>query len=681
MLRLRQPFGRLRRLGGVLAALLLAATPSGDAAAFEANERELGQIRQMLEAVEEEKWDWARHLVEDLGEPLLLTYVRWRALRAGEGQGGFDGYRSFLDLHPDWPRMARVQRRAEEAIDEHVPHADRLAFFADRAPLTRQGRVRLAEALKGSEGERARLEALVRRTWIENDFGKGEEDYFLDLFADHLRPEDHVARLDRLLWERRETDAKRMFRFVDAGWEALATARLRLQQMTPGVDRAIAAVPAELKDDPGLAYERLRWRRKKGRDADVREILLDPPDELGRPNVWWYERAYATRTLLDERRFEKAYDVVSRHRQKEGPGYAEAQWLTGWIALRFVGREAEALERFEAMHAAVRTPISQGRAAYWAGRAAAALGDDDLARRWYRQSADHPTTFYGQLAAEALGEPLRLPRIDAVDGHDGRALERRHGAQVRLVTLLCAAGSGDAASPFLEQLLYASEDRDAVMRLAAGCGRPDLSVILAKRGVQAGLLDAIWSYPVPLTHGLLYPSTGEPEPALMLAVARQESHFETGATSPAGALGMMQMMPATARGIARSHGLPFAESRLRYDDEYNLRLGGRYLARLIDRFDGAIALTLAAYNAGPSAVRDWIARHGDPRDMSQADAIDWFELIPYRETRNYVQRVVEARTVYRHLLASGGGQRLEPLGRQGPVVPPPRPAAKPGTRS
>lgn len=668
-----------RWLAGLVALGLLLAPGGPPASAREhLDAAARATLMRALEAAERGQWPVARRHIDSLGSPLLRTYIVWREFVEGSGSIRFERYAAFLDRYGDWPRLGAIRANAELRLDSTIDYARRLAFFAERRPATRQGRVRLAEA-ELAMGDAARGRALARESWVEDNFGESEERYFLDQFGHLLDAADHAARLDRLLWDGRHGEARRMLARVERGHRALAEARLALQTMAPGVDARIAAVPASLAREAGLLYDRLRWRRIKGRDDGVREILHDPPDELVRPWLWWQERAYQIRTVLDDGDAGAAYELALKHGQTEGAAFAEAAWLVGWLALRHAGDPRLALGHFAQMYDAVATPISRARAAYWSGRAAGVMGDERAMARWYRLAADHPTTYYGQLASAELGEPLPLavlaarlaahvPADPAFDGQD----------RVRLVRLFCALDQAPLAVPFLQRLLLDVAEKGRVMQLAQDCGRPDIVVELGKHGVAAGVIDPLASFPIPAHHGLLNPVGGTIEPALGLAIARQESHFDPAARSGAGALGLMQVMPATGEAVAKRFDIVWSAQRLQQDPHYNAEIGARYLSLLADRYDGMIELMAAAYNAGPPRVSAWISRHGDPRLLDPYGIVDWVELIPFRETRNYVQRVIEGRNVYRELLGAASLQPVSFLMDPGPFVPPPLPMAKPG---
>lgn len=665
---------RSRATAALLLLGLAVGAPSARAAAADSG----GRLEQALLSAEKGDWQWARRLAEDVGAPQLKSYFRWRELMESDDRPAFAAYGDFLRRGDDWPSLGTLQARAEEALDEAVPFEERLAFFADRAPRTRQGRARYAQALL-AVGRQAEAVALLRQSWAQDDFSAGEEAFFLDQFGAFLEARDHSARLDRLLWDEKVEQARRMLPRVSAKERLLALARLKLQLSDPGVEAALADVPADLQRDPGLLFDRLRWRQEKGNEAGVREILLDPPANLKRPDRWWGAQQRAIRDAIDERRHQLAYRLASSHGHKEGTPFAEAEWVAGWLALRFLDDPERARRHFERMWPAVTTPISRARAAYWVARAAAAGRDRKGALDWYGWAAQYPTTFYGQLAADELGLDIadRLGPQAAASPAARESLRRRVPAQ--LASLFCTEGQPRYAQPFFRHLGYEAASRadelKAVMELARSCDRADLVLTAARAAAGNGAFLTHDAYPLPRLRAFHERRDGMPEPALLLGVSRQESLFDPGAKSPAGAMGLMQLMPATAEAVSRELGVPFQKARLVRDPEYNVRLGALYLQKQLDRY-GEPALALAAYNAGPSRVRQWLDMHGDPRDGDLYRLIDWIEQIPFAETRNYVQRVLEGRGMYRALLSGPRpSQARTASGEDGPLVPQPKPAS------
>jgi soluble lytic murein transglycosylase len=475
----------------------------------------------------------------------------------------------------------------------------------------------------------------------------------LERYGGHLRRQDHEQRLDRLLWDGAAGAARRMLPLVDARRRALAEARLALQAGGKPADRAIRRMSAEVAADPGVVFERIRLERRRGRHGTARALLLSVRQEPTRPDAWWAERGYHARAALDARDAGTAYRLAAGHRLPEGAAMAEAEWLAGWLALRFLDRPGDALRHFERLFEGVSTPLSRSRAAYWAGRAAAAAGRPEEARGWLERASRWPATWYGQLAAAELG---RTPALHHGPPPIEPALRQAFAGKelVRLAEAFCRAGVATEAGPPIRRLAEEAENDPArlslALELAVRCGRLDLATALGRGPVRDGRVDPLLAFPVPRLDGFLGSPSGEPEPALLLAVARQESQFDPRAVSPAGARGLMQLMPATARAVARELAIAYRPEALLAEPAFNLRLGAHYLGRQLERF-GEPALALAAYNAGPGRVEAWLAQYGDPRGRGRHALVDWIERIPFRETRNYVQRVLEGAEVYRRLLA------------------------------
>lgn len=608
-------------------------------------------VRTLVDAAGQRDWAAAERAAARLGGPPFTTWVTWRRLREGD-LADFWSYRDFLARASHWPETVRLQVRAEELLPDGLPPNQTVAFFADRPPRTPKGRLLLAEALLAL-GDTERGTALLRRSWVEDDHAPADEQRIRERAGSALRREDHHARLARLLWDGSASAARRVFPLVDSRRRAIAEARLALQAGGKTADRAIRQMPSEIAADPGVLYDRIRLERQRGRHAVARGLLLRIDREPERPDAWWAERGYHAREALDNGDAQLAYRLAAGHRLVDGQAFAEAEWLAGWIALRLIAKPSDATLHFERLFERVTTPLSRSRAAYWAGRSAAETGKAAVARSWYERATAWPATFYGQLAAAELGRRSSFGR--APEQPSGN-LRRTFGEQelVVLAEAFCGAGASDAASPIIRRLGQDAESDPSrlalVLELALRCGRLDLAASLGRAPVREGRVDPLLAFPVPRLDGFLQPVVPGVSSALLLAVARQESQFDPRAVSPAGARGLMQLMPATARLVARELDTGFDLAALLDEPDYNLRLGTHYLARQLERF-GEPALALAAYNAGPGRVESWLARYGDPRGRGRHALVDWIERIPFRETRNYVQRVLEAAEVYAYLLA------------------------------
>jgi soluble lytic murein transglycosylase len=595
------------------------------------------------------KWAAALKMARRGQHPLPRKILRWLEMTRSSGGYSFSEIVDFIKQNPDWPRPNARRSRAEEAIDQTTPEESVLNWFEHQAPLRTEGKVAYGQALIAS-GQAELGYPHIRDAWIFGRFTRSKEKQFLRRYRKRFSKADHWERLDNLLWNGRRREARRMLPRVTADQRAVATARIRLRRKRGGVDSAISRIPDSLKRDPGFLYERLRWRRRKGRDQEALEILKNPPDTMVRPELWSKERIILARRLLSEGKIDDAYAAISAHGldNKHKSAFSEAEWLAGWIALRFMSNGKEALERFEGLYRTVVYPVSKARAAYWAGRAAKSIGNAAQANDWFQTAIRYPTTYHGQLATEELGEkihPSPAPVTPlAAEQKKFDSHELTHAAR-----LLNELDQDRLVRTFLLQhskLNKSPGHRVMTGRLAHDIGRPDLAIWVARHAHKGGDTLLELGYP------LYEMPDGSPERALLLALARQESNFHTKAISRAGARGIMQLMPRTARLVARSNGIRYSRSRLTTDPVYNVRLGRRYLKNMLSKFNGSYILAIAAYNAGPNAVSRWLKKNGDPRSGTN-DPIDWIELIPFQETRTYVQRVLGNLQVFRNRLQPG----------------------------
>nr|WP_207160394.1 lytic transglycosylase domain-containing protein [Rhodospirillum rubrum] len=600
------------------------------------------------------QWPQAMALARSASDQTLRDVVLWRQLRAaGRDNAGLEDRMAFILGHPDWPLLSTIQRLAEDDMLS-LPRAPSqvIGFLERRKPVSPGGEIALARAYLAS-GARDKAARLIRSAWIAGDFTASQEKDLLGTYGDLLRADDHWARADRVMWDNRIDAARRMVPRLDKARAAVITARVTLAEGKIDPNAAVNAVPKALKNDPGLVFERARWRRLAGLDDAAIELMLHRGSAEGRADRWWQERAVLLREALDRGLITKAYRLAATHENDRGTAFAEGEWLAGWIALRFLHDAPQAFKHFKTLYEGVSTPISLSRGAYWAGRAAEAMKRPDEARQWYLKASTFPTTFYGQLAAERTGAPLSklLPKADAA----ANDAERKALATDRLVVIasqLAQIGRIDELLSFT-LALNTKHKGDGARAIIAGialkAGYPGVGVFVSRRAAQDGTYLVEAGYPLPKA---LAPSISEHarrqgvDPAALLGLIRQESNFDRAARSAVGALGLMQLMPGTARTVSGQEGLAFDQALLTRDPLYNVRLGARYFGDLLKRFDGSVVLAAAAYNAGPGRPTEWIARNGDPRAMDLADAIDWIEMIPYRETRNYVQRVIEGMLVY-----------------------------------
>lgn len=594
-----------------------------------------------LDAARDSNWDRALDLASRDGQA-ARDIIRWTKLRAGLGDAA--EVLDFLDSNAHWPGLDYLRRRSEGAF-ARATEAQVLAFFADHVPSTGEGALQYARALEAA-GQTGEAEATIVLAWRTLDLDEATHNAFVARYGSLLQPH-HTARLSQSIWEGRSGDITRMLEIVGDGPAKLARARLALKSGSGDVNALIDAVPAALKDDPGLAYDRFNWRLKKGLRDEAKQLLLDQSlisGGLGYPDLWASQRRAMAREEMRTGSAERAYKIASTHQLSEGGSFADLEWLSGYLALRYLRDAETALHHFDRLQDGVQTPISLGRAGYWRGRALEALGRAEEAQAAYREGGAHQTTFYGLLAAEKAGLPFDMDLAGRQQGAPWQETGLANSDLREAVMLFQAAGIGFEAERFLKHMAETASEADLMSlgRMVEEAGDPHLETMLGKEAAQRGIV-------LPRHYYALHPMKDMELPVAMemaLAIARRESEFDPSVTSHVGARGLMQLMPATAAAMARVvRDTDNVSGRLGVWS-FNARLGSAYLAQLAEDFGGNVMLMSVGYNAGPRRAQNWSAINGDPR-LGGIDPVDWVELIPFRETRNYVQRVAESLPIYR----------------------------------
>lgn len=642
------------------------AAVASDRSAFETAPRPL---KSAFAAARDNDWDKALSLAERDG-PVALDIIRWTRLRSGAGTAG--EVLAFLESRSHWPGLDYLRRQGEAAMaqagDDQV-----LRFFEGHVPSSGIGALRYARALEAT-GQVGEAQATIVLAWRTLDLDDAEHDAFVARYGTLLDPH-HGARLSTSIWEGRKNNAARMMAIVGEDQAKLAKARLALQAQTGDVNALIAAVPDALGADPGLAFDRFTWRIKNRLRDDAKDLLLSQsrnPGGLGFPDRWASQRRSMAREEMRTGSAERAYSMASLHQLSEGGHFADLEWLSGYIALRYLKDPELALYHFDRLQAAVRTPISLGRAGYWRGRALDGLGRKDAAQAAYAEGGLHQTTFYGLLAAEKAGLSFDASLAGQARGGRWQDTTLARSDLREAVMLFRAAGLSFEAERFLRHMAETATETELMSlgRMVEEAGDPHLEVMLGKEAAGRGIV-------LPRHYYALHPLTGMSlpiAPEMALAIARRESEFDPSVTSHVGARGLMQLMPRTAAAMARKIGDTNNVSGRLGDWPFNARLGTAYLAQLAADFRANAMLMSVGYNAGPSRASDWSAINGDP-SLGGIDPVDWVELIPFRETRNYVQRVAESLPVYRARLgkpplpvpfsAELVGSTLPPLAPQG----------------
>jgi soluble lytic murein transglycosylase len=591
-----------------------------------------------LTAVKSNRWVDAQVAAARFADPVaekLVLYLRLRAPGAATAPEIAD----FMKRNPDWPAQAMLERRRQEAIASEPDDAVVLSQCTP-APTLAAAMLRCAEAIANA-GHTADADALARQAWVNAIDSATGEATFLRRWGGIATADDQWSRFQRLAWLSDPADAARQIARLDSIHHAAAEARLAAKRDDPQTESLVALLPPALRADPGLTLDRARALRRSDHPAEAAALLVHAADS-DNPAEFWVERNVLARKLLHDGDAKTAYGVVAAHGLLADEQRAEADFFVGFIALRMLHDPATAEKQFLAL-AGSHAAITQSRAHYWLARTAAAKGLD--ARREYAKSADWPTTFYGQLAALALGE---TPAARIAKAHDPTwtqetALAFTGHEVLRAAAWLIAWGDPQRARLFLtrmDELAPIPAERALTAAFATYAGVPDGAVFVARRMGRDGILLPHLGWPAP------YNPAAPPDPAFSLGIMRQESSFDVAAVSSSGARGLMQLMPPTATAVAKELGVLASVPTLTVDASHNIRLGTAYLQEVLTRFDNCLPLAAAAYNAGPHRVAQWLADNGDPR-TGPIDMVDWIELIPVGETRNYVQRVTENVVMYR----------------------------------
>ena len=608
-----------------------------------------------FDAIEKNKWKKALKLSKKAKDKTLYNLVNWLYLKKPSNSASFYDYLSFINSNPDYPRIGRLKYLAEHKINlrNNTPIAI-MKWFDGKEPLSDFGKIKLGEIylIQGKIDEGSKL---IKEGWVKARLSKANLAYLRKKYKKIITVSDNIKRADWHAWEGKHWYVQRMLTYLPKDETKLYRARQLLMSRSYGVDNAIAKIPAKYKNDIGLLYDRLKWRRRRGRlDASL-EILFKVPNDpikLVRPDIWWKERAILTRSLIYKKKYALAYKVSSNHSMNEGPEYAEAEWLSGWVALTFLNDPNMALQHFKNFYNNVGYPISLSRGAYWLARTYKLKKNEQKSNEWFKEASKYLNTYYGQLAFHEIykGEAFSLSD-QPVASKDFKKKFNNHFL-IKTVKLLHELDKTKYAKDFVKHLALLDIAKGSEILAGELCieiGRYDYAIQIAKNASYEKRFYNKINYPVIQTPEIVNKKT-MPKSELVLAVIRQESEFDLKANSSAGARGMMQLMTYTAKLVAKQARLPYSKSRLTTDPNYNIKLGSYYLATLLEEYEGSYPFALAAYNAGPKRVKYWKKINGNPQ-KKKISYVDWIELIKFKETRNYVQRVLENVNVYRYILS------------------------------
>ena len=615
-------------------------------------------LENVIELIRKRQPDEASQLAAGMEDSVAKKLAEWLILRSENNNVTVERYRAFIAQNPSWPSQTFMRRRLEAALwDDKRDDAAVWAWFENQSPISAKGRLSLAKAMI-ARGDRANAERLVRQAWRSDPMSEDTESNALDMFGAFLTAGDHKARMDALLYgTENEAAGTRAAKRLGAGHVALAKARIAANHKGGNLKALLDAVPRELHSDPGYVFARIQMLRRDEKFSEAAQLMMSAPKDPNRLHnldEWWIERRLLARKMIDTNEFRTAYLIARDAALPARDIYkTEQEFTAGWIALRFLNDPAVAAQHFARIGVGSVNPTALARAGYWQGRAAEASGRAQEARAAYGRAAEQSTSYYGQLARAKLG----LPQLEINGAPSGRGRNVERLEIVRAVQLLYELDEGEYAIPILADM-GENGDPDALVGLGELASRHSDArgmLLMGKAALNRGLPFDFYAYPV---NGIPpFKAIGpEVEKSIVYAIARQESAFNPSVVSPAQAYGLMQVTPDAARYVCKRHGATYDLARLKNDSVYNATLGAAELGGLLEDYRGSYIMTFAAYNAGRGSVKKWIERYGDPRDP-KVDAVDWVELIPFSETRNYVQRIMENLQVYRARF--GGGTKLQ----------------------
>ena len=619
------------------------------------SDRDLNYAKQAIAFMEKSNWSDAKKVAKKARAKSVYYFIEWRHLLTVGNRASFTDYKQFIEKLKDYPRLDRIKYLAEHKMSlKNQSSNEIIAWFNNNEPKSGFGKMILGESLIKSGSEEKGI-LLIKEGFITADLTRSDLKYFSKKYKKYLSSQDYIKRADYLAWENKHWDLKRMLRYLPKDYQYLYTARQLLMSKSYGVDTAIKKVPAKLKIDPGLNYDRLKWRRKRGRVDSSLEILLNiknNKDYMIRPDKWWVERSIIARSLIYKKRFETAYKLTSRHGLLEGPEFAEAEWMSGWIALSFLNDPLLAKNHFSKFYENVGYPISLSRGAYWLGRTYEKLKKYEESKKWYLKGSEFLTTYYGQLSHMKIkpNEKFQLNGLMKIDKDYAENFYKNK--LVATVYLLNDLKKTKYTKYILRHLANDNVSKGSEIlaaKLATDISRFDFAIQVSKFASYQKRFHNKYNYPIISTPS----KVGKrkiPESSLILSIIRQESEFDTSANSRVGAQGLMQLMPYTAKTVSKQAKMSYSKSKLTKNPEYNINLGSFYIAGLILEYDGSYPFAIAAYNAGPKRVRYWKKINKNPQ-KNQINYVDWIELIKFKETRNYVQRVLENYNVYRYILS------------------------------
>ncbi len=595
------------------------------------------KYKDFFNAVKKQQWQVAKSIAYDYQNPYLIKYLEWLDITRPGSKHNFEFLKSFLEKNPNWPKNNDIKKKIESSIDKTTSTKKIINWFDNNKPLTVKGSIDFLEAkLKlGIENDKIKN---IRNIWVNKNLTLSQQKYFIKKYSKFWTTKDNWERFDRLMWEGKTLSAKRTLMRIKGDYRKLGEARLALSRRTGNVSQLISNVPKYLLNDSGLIYERMRWRRKAKLNT-AEDFLFNPPENIKNYRNWWINTRVVVRRLINKKKYKKSYKILSNHNiPLNSISGSEAEWLAGWVALIFLDKKVEAYSHFEKMYNNVQHPLNKAKALYWMDRSSDNVKKTKVQTKEFFKN---PYSFYGQNSI--------LKNENLTFNQNASKIKKPTCCKelFEVIKILQDAGELRRVYPFLEQAYKDSqtrEEKNYILYLSSKMENKNFMVRLSKID---NFKSFDFSFPT-LEKLIPYQFQSPKELALIHAIILQESAFKVNAYSHAGARGLMQLMPYTAKVVAKNIKVKYYKKALTKNPNYNILLGSTYIKQLLERFENSLPLALAGYNAGPGRVKIWIKRYGDPR-KNQISYENWIESIPIYETRNYIKKVMSNFRVYKHV--------------------------------
>lgn len=606
----------------------------------------------VMELISEERWDAALRCAKSQNNPLLEKMVLWSEYRDRSSSAKTEEILTFVGKNPSFPDTWLLQSIAENKINSDTDKSFLKQWFRNNLPVTDKG-IKYYLEINGSHLGKKNLSAWVKKAWIRVEYSSEERKAFLVKYKKYLTHSDHIKKIDHMIWQGYTRIDDNLLGLVNNDFRKLFDARLKILRNQSNINSIVSSVPKKLRSAPGLLYARAEWYKKRGHYGKIARLILDHQGHVStlRSDVWFKMRARTALEMAQKGHYKTAYSISSIHNYKNAVNYVDGEWFAGKVAWVYQNNAKRALKHFQKIQKKSKYAVSKSKSSYWSGFMYQKLGNQEKAKSNFKIAAEYPDTYYGQLAVIKIKKNKDIQAVDkvpAISKADRNWVENNDF--VRASRIFAKAKQHNASRKFAS-IAYRNANTPGKKYLLTEIGHKNklyaLSVLYSKISGRGGLLFAEYGYPLVN----LKSADKKVEKALVLSIIRQESEFDTHAKSPAGAMGLMQLMYATAKDVSSDLGISINKDKLFQNPSLNIKLGSSYIGSLLERYDNNYILAIASYNGGPHNVDKWIKAYGDPRGMKDMDeAVEWIEKIPFYETRAYVQHVLSNLQIYRNIL-------------------------------